>query len=349
MSNLPVISVLLPVYNGGAYLEDAIESILNQTFTNFEFIIIDDGSTDSSLQVIQKYEKRDSRIRLVTRENRGLVSTLNELVDMASGVWVARMDSDDIALPARFERQMAWLEKTGADVCGSWVRRFGTTDQRIVRKHQSDAAIKTELLFGSPFVHPSVIIRSSLIKKFPFDATWVKAEDYDLWIRAAEAGWKMTNVPEVLLHYRVHSAQVSTSAAELQQLQGQKLRRGYWYFVFNSMNLDNKSIDDTLKIFNIPLFEIDMNAVEASFLALLRHSQDESRDIIFSHATRLYYRAAASCRDIVSRWGNLNQELGRGAGGTTKMKLALFRLFRIREGTFLFRCFKMLYYWGIVR
>ena len=129
----PLISVAMPVYNGERYLAKAIDSILAQTFADFELIIIDDGSTDNSLQVLHEYQKRDARIRLVARENRNLATTLNDLIDLARGKWIARMDQDDIALPHRFERQLQWLEETGADICGSWVKFFGTTDRRILK------------------------------------------------------------------------------------------------------------------------------------------------------------------------------------------------------------------------
>ena len=131
-SRSPLITVVLPVYNGEKYLSEAIDSILTQTFADFELITINDGSTDDSLQILRKYEQRDSRIRVIARENRGLATTLNDSVDIARGEWVARMDQDDIALPHRFERQLAWLKETGADISGSWVRRFGSPDKPVV-------------------------------------------------------------------------------------------------------------------------------------------------------------------------------------------------------------------------
>ncbi len=345
MKEAPIISVLLPVYNGGAYLEEAIESILNQTFTRFEFIMIDDGSTDSSLQVMQRYAKKDPRIRLVTRENRGLVSTLNELVDMATGLWVARMDSDDISLPARFERQLAWLEETGADICGSWVRRFGSSDRRTVRFRHTDEAIKTEMLFCSPFAHPTVIMRTVLVRQFHYNEAAAKAEDYELWVRGAEAGWKMSNVPEILLLYRTHQGQVSVQAAEFQQEQGRIIRYRYWHFLFAKMGLEAKRLDECLEIFNSSAVDVDMDSVDSVFGTLLRDSSDESRGIIFTHLTRLYIFVAANCPDVVSRWDSLNREFGYVGGIRTKLKLLLFQKLRIREGDRLFRWLKKIHVW----
>lgn len=339
----PLVSVIIPVYNGHDHLAKAVDSILEQTFLNLELILVDDGSKDGSPQILQEYEQKDSRVRFVVRENLGLAATLNELVELAQGEWIARMDQDDIALPHRLARQLEWLDETGADICGSWVQRFGSADKRIVRLHQSDQAIKAELLFCSPFAHPSVIMRASMIKELRYDSAWEKAEDYDLWERAAESGWKMTNIPEVLLFYRVHPTQISTSTVSLQQQQGQKIRRRYWRFVFNSKRLDQKWIDETMKVFAPPVIDVNMDAVDMALTALLKNFGEESRGVVFFHATRIYLMVAASCPDIVSRWGQLNQQFGVDRGIRTKMKLCLFRVFRIRENDLFFRWLKKLY------
>ena len=342
-SRSPLITVVLPVYNGEKYLSEAIDSILTQTFADFELITINDGSTDDSLQILRKYEQRDSRIRVIARENRGLATTLNDSVDIARGEWVARMDQDDIALPHRFERQLAWLKEIGADISGSWVRRFGSPDKRVVRLRQTDEAIKMEMLFCSPFAHPAVMMRTTLLKQLRYNKACEKAEDYDLWVRAAEAGWKMTNVPEVLLLYRVHNAQISSRTANLQQQQGQEIRRRYWEFVFDSMRLNKRWINGSLKIFESTLSEVDMDVVDASFTELLLHSHGESRKAIFDHATRLHFRVASSCSNVVSRWRKLNRQFGEGWGGSTIFKLWVFRLLRIRTDGNLFRHLKRLY------
>lgn len=341
----PRISVILPVYNGMAYLTAAIDSILAQTFSDFELIMIDDGSTDDSLKILDDYVLKDSRVRVVVRENRGLATTLNDAIDMAQGAWIARMDQDDIALPHRFARQLEWLDKTGADIVGSWVQRFGTADRRVVRLHQTDEAIKMEMLFCSPFAHPAVMMRSELVRKLRYDRAWEKAEDYDLWVRAAEAGWKMVNVPEVLLMYRMHTAQISTITGDLQQQQGYEISRRYWRFVFRTLRLSENTIDETLQIFRPSCSAANVDALDASFSGLLRHSHGEARDVVFAHATRLYLRVAAACPDVVSRWDRLNKEFGRGRGTATKVKFLLFRWFRIRVNGALFRQLRKFQVW----
>lgn len=146
-----LISVILPVYNGEKYLKEAIESILNQTYTNFEFIIIDDGSKDSSLEIIKEYEKEDERIVAVSRENKGLIATLNEGIEKAKGKYIARMDQDDISLPNRFEEQLKIMENDKEIVvCGSWINVFGENRKEKISKYfQYDKEIKANLIMSS--------------------------------------------------------------------------------------------------------------------------------------------------------------------------------------------------------
>ncbi|HAS7841575.1 TPA: glycosyltransferase family 2 protein, partial [Vibrio cholerae] len=122
----PKISVVMSVYNGEKYLGEAIDSILKQTFSDFEFIIINDGSTDKTLEIIKSYMKKDDRIVLVSRENKGLIVSLNEGLDLAKGQYIARMDADDISIKSRFEKQIEFLDSNpDIGVCGTWVEVFG--------------------------------------------------------------------------------------------------------------------------------------------------------------------------------------------------------------------------------
>ena len=342
---VPVVSVVLPVYNGEKYLREAINSVLAQTFRNFELIMIDDGSTDASHQILEEYRRRDPRVRVVVRENRGLATTLNNSIDLARGLWVARMDQDDIALPRRFETQLKWLEVTGADICGAWVQRFGTSDHRIVRLRRDDDAIKKELLFCSAFAHPSVMMRTRLVARLRYDPKFEKAEDYDLWERAVEAGWKMTNVQEILLSYRVHPEQISSKALNRQQQQTQDIRRRYWNFAANSLQLSQQHINEILKIFESMQSQIDMNIVDDSFTRLLKHSHGESTAVVLEHIARLYIRVASRCPNIVTRWSRINSEFGSGFGLRVKCSLWIFSFFRIRADGSLFRQLRKIYIW----
>jgi glycosyltransferase involved in cell wall biosynthesis len=339
----PLISVAMPVYNGEKYLAEAVDSILAQTFTDFELIIIDDGSTDNSLSVLQAYQKRDSRIRLISRENKNLVATLNEIIDLARGKWVARMDQDDIALPQRFERQLEWLYSTSADISGSWVQRFGTSDRRVVRLSQTDEAVKMEMLFCSPFVHPSVMMRTLLIKRLRYKSLWEKAEDYDLWERAAEAGWKMTNAPEVLLLYRVHKSQISTKVSAQQKNLTLQIQERYWRYFFNTIGLEQELPKELLKIRTPLALAPNMDSVDLVVSELLKHGNRESRSVVFSHVAHLYFRVAADCPDIVARWRKLFRIFGWRQNIPIEIKLWLLRILRINPDDRVFSLLRKIY------
>lgn len=342
-ATVPLISVAMPVYNGEKYLAEAIDSILAQTFVDFELIIIDDGSTDNSLSVLQAYQKRDSRIQLVSRENKNLVATLNEIIDLARGKWIARMDQDDIALPQRFERQLEWLHSTGADISGTWVQRFGTLDRRVVRLSQSDEAVKIEMLFCSPFVHPSVMMRASLLKLLRYDDVWERAEDYDLWVRAAGAGWRMTNVQEVLLLYRVHKSQISTLTSKNQNLLTEKIQHRYWLYFFSKMELNDFSVNDVLNIHQTTDFCPNIDALDFILTKLLLCVPREVQDVVLGHALRLYYRTAANSQNIVSRWSRLNVLGGRRPTRSSLIRLWLLQRFRLQPNGRVFSVLKSFY------
>ncbi len=340
----PKISVILPVHNAEKYIAAAINSILTQTVTDFELIIINDGSTDATLDIIKSYQLIDARIRLFSQENKGLVTSLNNGINSAKGVWIARMDADDIALPQRFEKQLQWLEQTGADICGSWVQFFGTSDKRILKHPCSSSAIKMNLLFGSPLAHPTVFMRTHLIKELRYDPNWDKAEDYDLWERADRAGWKMTNIPEILLLYRQHDAQISILTSNKQQELTQKIRYRRWAFIFESLNLNQSWIHEVLKLRETPVNNSSMDQVDSAFQALLEHSQGESRATVLDHMTRLYFRAASNCPDIALRWHKLNKAYGTKFEISTIFKLWLLSVLKVNSNSKTFSYFKKIYF-----
>lgn len=209
MPSIPSVSVIMPVYNGQRYLSESIESVLRQTYRDFEFIIIDDGSSDSTPQILSAYADLDQRVRIVTQSNCGLAASLNVGISLARGEWIARMDADDVSVPDRLEKQLEWLDKTQSDVCGGWTRIIGPRTWRVRRYEQSNDLIKLILCFRTPFSHPTVIMRSSLVKEIGYNEDVHRGQDYDLWVRLALADSKMTNVQRVVLSYRIHSMQTA--------------------------------------------------------------------------------------------------------------------------------------------
>lgn len=217
----PLISVIMPVYNAEKYLHDAIDSVLKQSYENFEFIIINDGSTDGSANIIKSFLD-DQRVVYVSRENRGLINTLNEGIQLAKGELIARMDADDISLSERFARQVAFLsEHKDVIVLGTKTILIDADSAQIgefgqwCQHEEIDAALLQGR--GAAIVHPSVMMRKqNLLEVGGYSEDFPAAEDIDLWLRLAEKG-RIANVPEVYLYYRQHLESVGYKK-RLQQL-----------------------------------------------------------------------------------------------------------------------------------
>ncbi|MDD3363439.1 MAG: glycosyltransferase [Syntrophomonas sp.] len=202
----PQVSVLMPVYNSERYLREAIDSILNQTFSDFEFIIVLDPSDDNSKTIIESYT--DPRIILVQNDVKlGLALSLNQGLIIARGEYVARMDADDISLPERLSRQLDFMEKNPRiGISGTSIKTIGN-HAGIVINHTSDPEmIRSFMLFQPHMTHPTVIMRRALIDQhhFAYDPTFFKAEDYKLWSIYSRS-FPLSNLNEVLLLYRLHT------------------------------------------------------------------------------------------------------------------------------------------------
>lgn len=224
----PLISVVMSVYNGDKYLAEAIDSVLSQSYSNFELIIVNDGSTDSSIEIIYEYINKDDRIIVINRENKGLPYSLNEGIAKARGEYIARMDADDICLPDRFEKQIEYLNKNNLDLCGTFIERFGDNINNNILKHPlKHNDIKFRLLFTSSFAHPTVMMKKEIFNKVKYRPMYKVAQDYQLWIDIVNAGFKVGNLPEVLLRYRVHEEQASIDKLKVQKETAKKIRDNF--------------------------------------------------------------------------------------------------------------------------
>ena len=209
---MPRVTVLMPVYNGERYLREAMESVLGQTFSDFEFLIVDDGSTDSTAGIIRSFN--DGRIRLLQNPERlKLSGALNRGLDEARGEYVARMDADDISLPQRLEVQTAFMDRhKGMGLCGSWVKMFGSGRETRYKAPVGYESVRAKALFDNPFVHPSVMIRKNLFARhrLRFDGHYYPTEDFELWARAVQL-FPCDNIDAVLLRYRIHPGSMTRS------------------------------------------------------------------------------------------------------------------------------------------
>jgi glycosyltransferase involved in cell wall biosynthesis len=205
VSKYPLVSVLLPVYNGAGLLAGGIDSILSQSYRNIELIIINDGSSDSSSQIISQYQ--DPRIRAYHQENQGLAATLNRAIHLAKGEYLARQDQDDLSLPQRLEKQVRFLDAhPNCGMVGGWAEIWvdNVKSERIHRHPTESSDLKFDLLFDNPFVHSSVMLRKTVfdtVGLYSTDKSRQPPEDYELWSRVARL-FEVANIPEVVLVYR---------------------------------------------------------------------------------------------------------------------------------------------------
>jgi glycosyltransferase involved in cell wall biosynthesis len=258
--NSPLISVLMPAYNSEKYIAEAIQSILNQTYKNFKLHIINDGSSDGTAAIIESFN--DPRIvKTHAPKNRGLVATRNALIEQANGKYIAYLDNDDIAFPDRLEKQLAFLEADKADLCSGAYQTFNmeTGERRNSKERYTDSDIKALISVYCPLCNPAVMGRTEIFKKFPYRPGNDHAEDYSLWQEIALAGYKLANLKDKLITYRIHSKQISrvqnTSAATIFD----RCRMDYVLGLGIGTNLFPRKMPFWRRIFSAPQFLFELN------------------------------------------------------------------------------------------
>lgn len=221
MISCPRVSVIMPVYNARRYLAKSVESILNQTLRDLEFIVIDDGSTDDSLRILRQFEGQDERVRVISRRNTGYAIALNEAITLARAPLIARMDADDISLPTRLERQLAFMEQHLDCVASGTSYHILDADGHAKSRHiaETNPVRLRECLFahnGIAILHPSAIIRRDALERVGgYRTNFMPAEDFDLWLRLDEVG-TLGNLSEILFEYRTHLNSITYTKRELQ-------------------------------------------------------------------------------------------------------------------------------------
>lgn len=224
--NSPLISVIMPAYNAGAYLAEAIESILNQTCGDLELLLLDDGSTDNTREIALSYQDRRLRY-LPNNRNLKLVATLNRGLDLARGRYIARMDADDVSLPQRFEKQVNFLEKNEDVMCvGTGMRTLGLENNHDILYDSRPEVVKVLLLFSCKIAHATVLIKHELLRRYPlrFSNAYLHVEDFDFFYRLSRIG-KVCSIPEVLYLRRFHEHQVCYKERKHQILTERRLRK----------------------------------------------------------------------------------------------------------------------------
>jgi len=231
----PLISVIMSVFNGQEYLEESIQSILNQSFKNFEFIIVNDGSFDNTKEILKKYQSKDPRIKIITNDgNIGLTKSLNRAIKIAQGKYIARQDADDISLSQRLEKQIEFLEKNPE------IKVLGTFGYLIAQEAEilgkeivpiSSQAIKKVLIKRNPFIHTSIMVKKEIIDKVgAYNEKFRTSQDYELWFRILRIA-KGENLPLFLVKKRYRSGMISFDRSKEQIkymlfLQKEAIKRG---------------------------------------------------------------------------------------------------------------------------
>ncbi len=290
LKNKPSVSVVMPVYNGENYLNDSINSILNQTFKDFEFLIINDGSTDKSLDIIKSF--KDERIIIINNEsNLKLANTLNKGISLSNGKYIVRMDCDDISLPYRIEKQVKFMEENkDIGICGSWISTIGIRNDEIWKSPEDPEEIKCLLLFHSTIFHPTVIMRKNLFDDYnlKYSNELLYVEDYDLWVKASRIT-KISNIQEVLLYYRLHQDKTSSKHRELQRINDGIIRKRQLNLLFDDLKEEYLNIHNRISNWEIENSKSFIRTSELWFIELINannskliYNQNILKKIIFN-------------------------------------------------------------------
>ena len=236
---MPLVSILMPVYKTAPFLKEAMDSMLAQTFKDFELIVLDDCSPDNTQEILDTYG--DPRIvRYRGDRNVGLANILNIGLDMARGKYIARMDSDDISMPNRLQIQADYLDRhPNIDLVSAGMQLFGAREDVWVREKNPEK-VKVNALFFSPVLHASSVWRKQSFEKhgLRFRQEMVPAEDYDLWTRALLAGLKLANLPDILYKYRIRSEQATSQTDKINE-KTHEVQRNYLHAVLPSLSNNN--------------------------------------------------------------------------------------------------------------
>ena len=275
----PAVTVLMSVFNGEAYLRKAIESILSQTFFDFEFLIINDGSTDDTGAILEHEAKRDARIKVFEQGNQGLVASLNFGLSKARGRLIARIDADDIAYPQRLEKQAAYMAKhTELLALGSAITLIDDQGRTVKQINYPTGTnkVKSAMMLGSKLAHPAVMMRrDQVVQAGAYREACRHAEDYDLWLRLLEIG-EIDNLDEPLIYYRQHDEKISITESFAQRLATECAKFAYQMRKNGKADpLDSMELPltiDKLKDFDIPDNQL-RELYAATFIKLVKHKR----------------------------------------------------------------------------
>ncbi|MHA8108518.1 glycosyltransferase family 2 protein [Aquirufa sp. A-Brett2-W8] len=290
LNSTPLVSVLMPTYNGGDYVIPAVHSILTQTITDFELLIIDDSSSDGTIEVLK--EIVDPRIQLIFKPvNSGLIDTLNLGLKVAKGKYILRMDQDDISIQNRIEVQLDFMEANpDVVVCGAGYQIIDSNS--FFRPSCQHGELLLDLIDFCPFAHPTIIMRADFLKNhnISYNSSYVNAEDYKIWTDISHVG-RMANLPNIVLEYRIHESQMSSRGAIQQQEMSKKISLEHLNFLSGNnehmeyyLNGSIKNVSDLKKYLD----------VELSIKDYFTKNNLNADSIIFKNRSRKYFQNVLS-------------------------------------------------------
>ena len=299
----PRVSILMPVYNVASYLREAMDSMLAQTYTDFELIVLDDCSPDNSAEILDTYT--DPRIvRYRGEKNVGLSNVLNVGMQLARGEYIARVDSDDLSTPERLAVQVAYLDAhPEIDLCSCGMELFGAKQEVWVRENNPED-VQITALFYSPILHASSVWRRVSFERagLRFQQEMVPAEDYDMWTRAMAAGLQLVNIPQVMYKYRIHPSQV-TMQTDRTARKDKEVKAKYLAAIFGAELAENIDL--------LPAYSReDLQRVKQSVVSIVEANKKQ----VFFEQARLekrlwnyYYRQVVNCLAVHFEWRLLGE------------------------------------------
>ncbi|AUC80644.1 glycosyltransferase family A protein [Lacinutrix sp. Bg11-31] len=295
------LTVIMPVYNGDKFIAESIDSVLNQTFSNFKLLILNDNSQDQTAKILENYKLKDSRIAVITKsKNVGPATLRNEGITLAETEFIALLDADDIALPTRFEKQLSFL-KSNPDygVCGTWFTFFGDKENKVIKHEETHDRLKIQMLSNCCIGNPTIMFKKSHLGDLRFENKYVPAEDYGLWSQLI-AKTKFYNIQESLLQYRWHPNNISQTKAE-------NLKKSE--FIIKKKQLINlgvlyndANIDSYLNVVNLQkgLTKNEViNTIEASkeLIALNTKKGVYNHSLFIAHIDKVMIRTIRNCKE----------------------------------------------------
>ena len=286
MSNDIKISVIMSVYNGEEYLAEAVDSVLGQSFKDFELIVINDCSTDKTGELLEHYTSLDPRVKVHTNEvNLRLPSSLNKAISLAEGKYIARMDADDICLPDRLEKQYAFMEAhpdTALSSCRFMTLKNGVVSSGGCGGKTDNESIKALLLVTNPILHPGIIAKADVIRELGYDKNFTCTEDMELWSRFVMAHHKVEIQPEYLMIYRLHDKQITETTRERQREEVVAIQKRYYGELL-------KEMDDNIENFYISGIYFRDNADVGKFCKFFKWLKAANRESGKIEKEALYY------------------------------------------------------------